>query len=812
MKSRHKVPVSPAKRSRPQQPVDRLMQEAVNHHWAGRLVEAESLYRQVLQVMPAHPDALHLLGVVSSQAGKYATALELIDKALVLKPNCAEILKDRGIALHGLQRYQAAVESYDKAIQLQPTFAEACNHRGNALYLLHQNEAAVESFDKAIQYQPDFAEAYSNRAAALHGLQQYQAAVESCDKAILFKPNYPHAYNNRGKALQALLQYQAALESFNKASFLRPDFEYLDGMRLQTKQAVCDWGEFDAQLQHLEADIDKNKVVVTPFVFLTLSDSPALQKKASEIYMRDKYLPSSPVALIPHRPGHDKIRIGYFSADYHNHATCYLMAELFERHDRSKFEILGFSFGPDIQDEMRERASAAMDRFMDVRSLSDAGVAQLSRQLEVDIAVDLKGFTKDSRPGIFVERAAPLQVNYLGYPGTTGSPSIDYLIADHTVIPEASQRYYSEKIVYLPDSYQANDSKRLISASPRTRIEEGLPERGFVYCCFNNNYKITSEVFDIWMRILAQVEGSVLWLLEDNPGAADNLRKEAVHRGVSQKRLIFAKRMPLAEHLARHSLADLFLDTFPCNAHTTASDALWAGLLVLTRMGESFASRVAASLLRAIELPQLVTTTKEAYEALAVEFGRNTELHHAIREKLQRSRHTAPLFNISGFTQRLESAYSAMYERYQAGLPPDHIDVTRFPASTGFLAHSVVEGKSQEALKLLEAAIAEGETAELWNDWATVLHACGDLARAEAGYRCALKLNNLDRQAAVNLGFLLFAQGRLQEAMPFLERHKATLTAQEKQAIAEMAAHYQAHQAQIVFADANAPEAQTAKR
>jgi len=811
MKSRHKVPASPAKRSRPQQRVDRLMQEAVTHHWAGRLVEAESLYRQVLQLLPAHPDAMHLLGVVSSQAGKYGTALELIDKALLLRPSSAEMLKDRGIALHGLQRYEAAVESYDKAIQLQPNFAEAFNHRGNALYLLHQNEAAVESFDKAIQYRPDFAEAYSNRAAALHALQQYQAAVESFDKAILFKPNYFHAYNSRGNALQVLFQYQAALESFNKASVLQPDFEYLDGMRLQMKQFLCDWEGFDTQLQHLEADVGKNKRVVAPFVFLTLSSSPALQRKAAEIHLLDKYLPSSssPVALIPHRPRHDKIRIGYFSADYYDHATSHLMAGLFERHDRSKFEILGFSFGPDIQDEMTQRVSAAMDRFIDVRSLSDAGVAQLSRQMEVDIAVDLKGFTKDSRSGIFLERAAPLQVNYLGYPGTTGSPSIDYLIADHTVIPEASQRHYSEKIVYLPDSYQVNDSKRRISASPRTRIEEGLPERGFVYCCFNNNYKITSEVFDIWMRILAQVEGSVLWLLEDNPGAADNLRKEAVRRGIAQERLIFAKRMPLAEHLARHSLADLFLDTFPCNAHTTASDALWAGLPVMTRMGETFASRVAASLLRAIELPQLVTTTGEAYEALAVELAHNTELHHAIREKLQRSRHTAPLFNISGFTQHLESAYSAMYERYQAGMPPDRIDVTRFPVSAGLSAHSVAEGKSQVTLKLLEAAIAEGETTELWNHWAVVLNTCGDLVRAEAGYRSALKLNSLDRQAAVNLGFLLFAQGRLEEAMPFLEQHQATLTAQEKQAIAEMATHYQAHQAQIVFADANAPKAQT---
>jgi len=307
--------------------------------------------------------------------------------------------------------------------------------------------------------------------------------------------------------------------------------------------------------------------------------------------------------------------------------------------------------------------------------VTDQGIAELSRQLEVDIAVDLKGFTKDCRPGIFAERTAPIQVNYLVFPGTTGAPYMDYLIADHTLIPEASQLHYSEKIVYLPNSYQINDSKRFTSPRHYTRAEEGLPERGFVYCCFNNNYKITPDVFDIWMRILAQVEGSVLWLLEDNPWAARNLRDEAELRGISAERLIFAKRLPLAEHLARHSLADLFLDTLPCNAHTTASDALWTGLPVLTRMGETFASRVAASLSRAIDLPELVTTTEAAYESLAVELALDVERYREIRKRLRQNRLISPLFDFPSVTKHLEAAYSAMYERYQEGLPPDHIHI-----------------------------------------------------------------------------------------------------------------------------------------
>jgi predicted O-linked N-acetylglucosamine transferase (SPINDLY family) len=353
------------------------------------------------------------------------------------------------------------------------------------------------------------------------------------------------------------------------------------------------------------------------------------------------------------------------------------MAELFERHDRSRFEILGFSFGPQKVDEMSKRISSAMDQFIDLRSMTDREAAELSRKLEVDIAVDLKGFTEDNRAGIFAQRTAPIQVSYIGYPGTMGADYMDYLIADPTLIPEASQQYYSEKIVYLPDSYQVNDSQRAISAKPCARVDEGLPESAFVFCCFNKTYKISPSVFDIWMRILSRVEGSVLWLLQENPWAVDNLRKEALRRGIDPTRLIFAKSLPVDEHLARQRLADLVLDTLPYNAHTTASDALWAGLPVLTRTGETFASRVAASLLRAVGLPELITTTESEFEELAVALAHNPERLHALRQRLQQNHLTAPLFDCQTYTRHLESAYSAIYERYHAGLPPDHIHIPR---------------------------------------------------------------------------------------------------------------------------------------
>jgi predicted O-linked N-acetylglucosamine transferase (SPINDLY family) len=380
------------------------------------------------------------------------------------------------------------------------------------------------------------------------------------------------------------------------------------------------------------------------------------------------------MALIPRRPQRDKIRIGYFSADFHQHAVSVQMIDLFEQHDRSKFEIIGFSFGPNLTDEMTQRVAAAMDQFVDVRSLSDREIADLSRKLEVDIAIDLMGFTEHFRLGIFTHRAAPIQVNYLGYPGTAGADCIDYLIADSTLVPEAARPHYTEKIVYMPDSFQAN-SRHPISEKPPTRAEQGLPEQGFIFCCFNLSYKIGPATFAIWMRILHRVEGSVLWLLASNPLAEANLRKEAAQRGIDPERLIFAQRLPLAEHLSRQRLAGLFLDTLPFNAGATASPALWAGLPVLTCMGETFAGRMGASLLRAIDLPELITTTPADYENLAIELALDPERLQSIREKLDRNRLTAPLFDTPRFTRNLEAAYSAIHARHHAGLPPDHIHV-----------------------------------------------------------------------------------------------------------------------------------------
>jgi len=636
-------------------------------------------YRKAILLKPELAEAYFNRANALHALGQYQATLESFDKAIQLKPDYADAYYNRGTTLQALGRYDAALESYDKAILLKPDFAEAYHNRGSALYDLKQYQAALESFDKAILLKPDYAEAHNNRGNALQGLERYQEVVKCYDKAILLRPNYAEAYCNRGNALLALKQYPMALESYDKALHYSPGYEYIPGIRMYMKRFLCNWEGIESECRNLEAAVERGERVVMPFQMLAISASPAIQRQAAEIYVRDKAPERLNAADIPHRPRRDRIRIGYFSADYYKHVTSYLIAELFERHDRSKFEIIGFSFGPDIVDEMTQRISTAMDRFLDVRSMPDREVAELSRKLEVDIAVDLNGFTTNSRPGIFAHRAAPIQINFLAYPGTMGAEYMDYLIADHTLIPQNDRRHYSEKIIYLPDSYQVNDSLRAISPRPCARADEGLPESAFVYCCFNNVFKIPPNVFDAWMRILGRVEGSVLWLLEDNPWAVGNLRTEAARRGIEPHRLVFAKRLPVDEHLARQGLADLLLDTLPYNAHTTASDALWAGLPVLTRTGETFASRVAASLLRAVNLPELITTTESEYEELAVTLAHDPQRLQALRQRLQQNHLTAPLFDCKTYTRYLESAYSAIVERYHAGLSPDHIDIPRLP-------------------------------------------------------------------------------------------------------------------------------------
>lgn len=636
---------------------------------------ARDSYERALALKPDSVDAANNRGIVLAQLGRSAAALESYERTIALKPDYADAHYNRGNALLELQRPDAALASYRLATALKPDYFDAYNNRGNALLQLMRHAAALESYGLAIALKPDYAEAYYNCGKVLHELKREEAACANYGRAITLKPNHAQAYNNLGNALTNLKRMPEALASYDSALALQPDYPFLYGTRLLTKMQICDWSGIDADFAELALRVDRSETTATPFAVHAMHDSPRLHRRAAEIWAREKFPAHHELPEIPRRPAHDRIRVGYFSADFRSHAVSFLTAELYERHDKSKFELYAFSFFRDDGDAMQKRVATAFDRFIDVSDQNDLAVAQLARTLELDIAIDLGGYTQDSRTGIFALQAAPVQASYIGYLGTMGAPYMDYLIADPTIIPEELQKHYAEKIVCLP-SYQANDSKRRIADKAYTRAELGLPQEGFVYCCFNNNFKITPATFDGWMRILKRVPGSVLLLYADHPLAAVNLRKEAAARGVDANRLVFGARLPAPEYLARYRAADLFLDTLPYNAGTTASDALWTGLPVLTRIGESFAGRVAASVLKAIGLPELVTDTQEAYEALAVELATNAQRLSEIRAKLARNRLTTPLFDTALFARHLEAAYTQIYQRHQAGLPPQHIRVS----------------------------------------------------------------------------------------------------------------------------------------
>ncbi len=638
--------------------------------------DALASYDRAIALKPDYAEAYCNRGNALIDLKRPEEALASYDRAIALKPDYAEAYYNRGTALQDLKRIEGALASFDRAIALNRYFTEAYNNRGNSLRDLNRFAEALASYDKAIALKPDFAEAFYNRGNPLLRLNRFDEALTSYDRAIALKRDYAEAYSSRGDMLRGLNRFEEALTSYDKAMGLKPDLVEVEGQRLHTKMHLCDWRDFDSEYAHLISSVEDGNLNTPPFALLALPSSSDDQFRYAKRWAENKYPPSKEPAWRGARYDHGRIRVAYLSADYRAHPVAHLIAELIELHDRARFEIVGVSFGADDRSAIRKRLEAAFDAFHDVRGKSDREVAQLLCERKIDIAIDLTGYTQDYRLGIFACRAAPVQAGYLGYAGTMGAPFIDYIIADRIVAPLEHRRFYAEKIVQLPDSFMVNDGKRGIAEGMPTRTAAGLPERGFVFCCFNNAYKITPGMFEVWMRLLHRVAGSVLWLSQANDAAIRNLRREAETRGIDPARLVFAPRLDrLDDHLARHRLADLFLDTLPYNAHATASDALWAGLPVLTCRGETFAGRVAASLLDAIHLPELVTENLEDYERLALELAANPEKLAGIKRKLAQNRLTTPLFDTRLFTKHIEAAYIAMHERHRAGLAPDHIAV-----------------------------------------------------------------------------------------------------------------------------------------
>jgi predicted O-linked N-acetylglucosamine transferase (SPINDLY family) len=597
---------------------------------------AEQLYLATLEREPDNFDALYRLSLLFARGGKLAAAVNLLLRAIELKPAVADAHFSLGNFFQALYRHEEALESYDRALAIRPESPEVLNNRGVVLQVLGRHVAAISSFNQALR----------------------------------FRAHYVDALANRGATLQMSGRYLQAISTFDEVLTLDAERKYILGWAFHSRSFICDWRERDSIERLITEGVRARKLVSPPLPYLAMSMNPADQLACAGSFVQDRFPPARLPLWQGERYRHDRIRIAYLSADFRDHAVAFLTAGLFERHDQSKFESIAISFGPDTGSALRPRLMTAFEQFIDVRSKSEEKVALLLRESEVDIAVDLMGFTTGSRTGIFARRPAPIQINYLGYPGTMGAEYIDYIIADEHVIPRNQQMHYSEKVVYLPECYQVNDSKRVIAQHMPTRTGVGLPDQGFVFCCFNNSYKLTPQIFDVWMRLLKAMEGSVLWLVRSSATTVRNLRREARARGVTPDRLIFAARIKPPDYLARYRLADLFLDTLPFNAGATASDALWAGLPVVTCAGQPFAARMAGSLLRAIGLPELVTDTLDEYEALALKLAADPAWLGEIKEKLARNRLTMPLFDTDRFRRHIESAYRTMWETYQRGEAP----------------------------------------------------------------------------------------------------------------------------------------------
>jgi predicted O-linked N-acetylglucosamine transferase (SPINDLY family) len=638
--------------------------------------EALASYDRAIELNPE--DALTYFNRASLQRmlGDGESALLSYDHAIARRADYGEAHFNRAILLLELKRWEMAAAAFRQAMALNEAFSSdyAWYSIGSAQLELGQWRAALESMDRAIALRADYAEAHYQRGNILCALSRSEEAIASFNRAIGVKPDHAQALQNLGVALHTLKRYEEAIANYDRALALRPDLRYLPGICRYARMHICDWSNLDTDLAQLSDGIVSLLPVSPPFTLLALLDSAPLLRTGAKIWAADVCPASDELGPCPRPAASNKIRVGYFSADFRLHPVALLTAGVFEAHDRSKFEITAFAFGPKADDAMRTRLERAFDRFIDVGGKSDAEVAKLARGVNIDIAVDLGGFTEFSRPGIFSLRAAPLQVGYIGYLGTMNVPFMDYLVADATIIPATDQRNYSEKIIYLP-VYHANDARHIAVGRPASRAELGFPPGAFVFACCNSNYKIMPQTFDSWMRILGRVDGSILFLTSDNPVAERNLRMEAARRGVDPGRIVFGKRLLLSDYLARYAALDLFLDTLPYNAGTTASDALWAGLPVVTRPGGTFPGRVAASLLRAVGLPELIAATQADYEDLAVQLAMDPKRMTRLRGKLEQLRETALLFNTRLFTRHLESAYARVHARYQSGLAADHLAV-----------------------------------------------------------------------------------------------------------------------------------------
>jgi predicted O-linked N-acetylglucosamine transferase (SPINDLY family) len=633
----------------------------------GRYGEALEALEKVLKLRPNSSPARNTRGALLSKLHRNEEALTELDRAVALDPLNDDAWNNRGLILMALGRPEEALESYDRVLKLRPGYVEARNNRGLALKALGRTGEALAEFDRVLQEKPDHAGAFVNRAAVLRAMGELEQALQSYDRALALQPNMPEALNSRANCLWTRKSELAgALVDLERLVNIRPDYPYARGDLLHLRMHAGDWRDLARERAALDAGVRAGKRVVVPHAYQSLSSAPGDLLAAAKIYSQDKYPPLFSPQRRYRREG--KIRLGYLCGEFRAHATMYLAAGLFEHHDRARFEVTGFDNSREDESEMRRRVISAFDKFVPIQSHSDREAARLIAREEIDILVDLSGFCGDLRMGVLAHRPALLQVNYLGSPGTLGAAYVDYILADAEVIPTGAEQFFSEKVVRLPGSYQINDGARSRPTST-TRAAHGLKETDFVFCHFNSSYKIMPDMFALWLRLLRNVPSSVLWLLESNGLLRANLQREVVRAGVDPARLVFAPRTENPAHVSRLTLGDLFLDSLPCNAHTTASDALWAGLPLITCRGETFAGRVGASLLRAAGLPELITDNLDEYESLAFALTGNRALLQSYRDRLSDPARL-PLFDTLRTTRQIEAVYEEMMARWTRDVIP----------------------------------------------------------------------------------------------------------------------------------------------
>ncbi|MBX3598345.1 MAG: tetratricopeptide repeat protein [Rhizobiaceae bacterium] len=636
----------------------------------GRHADAETLARRAVALAPQLAPGHLNLGLVLRSMGKLDEALQCFDRAAELDPKMVMAHHHRGLIHYRAGNIQIAGAAFDRVVELQPDFASAHYYRGNLLATVGNLGEAVSAYSNAIRCNPGFAQAHNDLGTIFLRLSAIDAALTCFRSAIEHMPGLAIAHENLGIVLAAKQELPEAIAAFEQAYSLDQNASSALAQKLYAKAKICDFPEADPSI------VERVGTRTSPFAMFALEDNPKRHLDRAKFHWNRRAGAIRPVPL-PAAPKDrpERIRIGYFSADFHEHATLRLMSGLIREHDRSRFELFIYSYGLGKTGPLREAVVKGDLHFHDVQSAPDAAIAQLARSHQLDIAIDLKGFTSETRCELFGFRLAPIQMSFLGYPGTLGTDAMDYIIADNTVIPDEVRDCYSESVIYLPNSYQPNDSQRKAATTSTKRASVGLPNKGFVFCCFNSSYKIGLEEFEIWMRVLNKVEGSVLWLIDSNQWAKDNLRKAAEQRGVSADRLIFAPKVDYAEHLERHKHADLFLDTFNYNAHTTGSDALWMGLPLVTRPGRQFSARVGASLLNAAGLPELVANSAQEYENLILELASDPGKLSQISKKLAQARRKAPLFDTRRYTSNFEAGLQLAYNRYIAGEQPGDIIV-----------------------------------------------------------------------------------------------------------------------------------------